>query len=375
MSSSARLLVALAGVGGLLAALAPSPPPPPDMPRVTVSADGSHFVLSTGEPFVPWGFNYLGRHGHLAEDDWHTPEGWRRIEKDFRAMKRLGANVVRWHLQFETFMAAADRPVPDQLARLRMLLDLARDSGLYLDLTGLNCFRLSRIPAWYDALPEGERWAAQATFWEAVAEVCAGHPAVWCYNLMNEPVVGEPKPGEHPWVGGELGGFHFVQRISNKPAGRDARDVAAVWVETLVRAIRTHDRRTLITVGEIPWSQVWPKARPVFYTPRTAGRLDFVSVHFYPGRDQLQKDVAALAAYDLGKPLVVEEVFPLSCTLADLDRFIDATGGRVDGWVSHYFGSTIAEHRARGTLTDLIVAEFLDYWRRKGPEVMRRAGR
>lgn len=368
-----RLLVGIAGVGVLLTSLISSPSPhPPDLPRVKVSDDRSRFVLAgSGEPFVPWGFNYLGLFDHLAEDDWHTPDGWQRIVKDFREMKRLGANVVRWHLQFETFMAAADRTKPDQLAHLRKLLDLARDTGLYLDLTGLNCFRKDRIPAWYDALPEGERWTAQAVFWEAVAEACSGHPAVWCYNLMNEPVIGEVKPNEHPWVTGELGGFCFVQRISNKPAGRDNKDIAAAWVKRMVRAIRRHDRDTLVTVGEIPWSQVWPTAKPVFYTPRTAEYLDFVSVHFYPGRNQREKDVAALAAYELGKPLVVEEVFPLNCTMTDLDKFIDATGGRVDGWVSHYFGYTAAEHRAGAKPAGPLVAEFLEYWQRKGAEVSR----
>lgn len=342
------------------------------MPRVKVSDDRSHFVLSDGERFTPWGFNYLGLHDHLAEEEWLTPEGWQRIEKDFREMKALGANVVRWHLQFETYMAASDQTKPDQLARLRKLLDLARDTGLYLDLTGLNCYRKSRIPAWYDALPESERWAAQAVFWEAVAGACAGHPAAFCYNLTNEPIIGEPKPGEHPWVGGELGGFCFVQRVSQKSAGRDRDRIAEAWVKQLVRAIRSRDRQTLVTVGEIPWSQVWPTAKPVFYTPRTAEHLDFVSVHFYPGRNQLEKDKAALAAYEMGKPLVVEEVYPLSCTVEDLDRFMDATDGTVDGWIGHYFGATIAEHRAGKELADHLKAGALEHWQRKGPEVMRR---
>lgn len=339
------------------------------MPRVKVSADRSHFVLSTGERFTPWGFNYLGLHDHLAEEDWHTPGGWQCIEKDFREMKLHGANVVRWHLQFETYLAAPDEAKPDQLARLRKLLDLARTTGLYLDLTGLNCFRKSRIPAWYDALPEAERWASQAAFWEAVAGACAGHPAVWCYNLMNEPVIGEPKPGEHPWLTGELGGFHFVQRVSRKPAGRDRDRIAEAWVTLLVNAIRKHDRQALVTVGEIPWSQIWPNAKPVFYTAGTAAQLDFVSVHLYPGRNQLEKDKAALAAYEIGKPLVVEETFPLNCTLADMDAFMDATAGTVDGWVGHYFGATVAEHRAGKGLADHLKAAALEHWQRKGPQV------
>src|SRR6185436_8973787 len=127
--------------------------------------------------------NYLGLHGQLAEEDWHTPAGWTRIETDFREMKKLGASVVRWHLQFETFMAAPDRSKPEALALLKKLLALAHDTGLYLDLTGLNCYRLKRIPAWYDALSESDRWSAQAAFWEAIALTCANRPEVFCYDL------------------------------------------------------------------------------------------------------------------------------------------------------------------------------------------------
>jgi hypothetical protein len=345
-------------------------PPAPGLPRVRVSDDGKTFTLAgTGKRFVPWGFNYLGRFEHLAEDDWDTPAGWERVEADFREMKALGAYVVRWHLQFETFMAAPDRPKPDQLARLKKLLDLAHDTGLYLDLTGLSCYRLKRIPAWYDQLSEADRWKAQARFWEAVAGACAGHPAVFCYDLVNEPVIGEPKAGEHPWVGGELGGFHFVQRISNKPVERDSKDIAEAWVKTLVGAIRKHDKAGLVTVGVIPWAQVWPGAKPLFYSPQVARHLDFVSVHLYPAAGKLEKDLAALAVYDVGKPLVVEETFPLSCTIDDLDRFIDGSAGRVEGWISHYFGHTVAEHRAGAKPSGKLVAEFLEYWQKKGKAV------
>lgn len=370
-SPTIRLLLALAVVGGLFVAFLPSrQSQTATTPRVTVNGD--RFVLSTGEPFTPWGFNYLGLHGELAEESWHTPEGWARIETDFRAMKNLGANVVRWHMQFETYMAAPDQPKPDQLARLRKLLDLARDTGLYLDLTGLNCFRRDRIPAWYDALLEPERWAAQEAFWEAVAKTCAGHPAVFCYDLTNEPIIGAPKAGEHPWVTGELGGFCFLQRISHNPAGRDQKGVAAAWVRAMVQAIRRHDDATPVTVGVIPWAFVWPTAKPVFYSPRALQYLDIVSVHVYPKPNNLEKELTALAVYDLGKPLVIEEIFPMACSVADLDEFIDATDGMVDGWVSHYFGRTPAEHRAGKELAEHLKAAGIEHWQRKGADMRSR---
>jgi hypothetical protein len=112
----------------------------------------------------------------------------------------------------------------------------------------------------------------------------------------------------------------------------------------------------------------------VFYSPEAAKHFDFVSIHVYPGKDQVEQAIAALAVYDIGKPLVVEETFPLACTLLEMNQFIDGGKDRVDGWVSHYFGHTIEEHirgaEPVGTAPDAIfhvrVADFLKYWRDKG---------
>jgi hypothetical protein len=358
MSTIGMLILLVAGKGAYGAE-----PSSREMPRVRVSDGGAGFVLSgTNQPFVPWGFNYLGQFKRLAEDDWDTEAGWNRIEKDFREMRRLGANVVRWHLQFETYMEAADQPDVEQLARLKRLLKLARSTGLYLDLTGLNCFRINRIPPWYDELSEGDRWKAQAVFWASVAKTCTGDSVVFCYDLMNEPVIAKPGKEDHPWVGGELEGFHFVQRISNRPGGRETKNIAEAWVKLLVEAIREHDKKTLTTVGVIPWAFVWPKAKPVFYSPQVIGLLDFVSIHVYPSSNRLQEELDALAVYDLGKPLVIEEIFPMNCSVADLDKFVDGATDRVDGWIAHYFGYTVAEHRDGAKPTGPLVADFLEYW-------------
>ena len=366
-------LIAFLGLSAFAMPARGADDPAPEMPRVQVSKDGKNFVLAgSGKTFTPWGFNYLGQHGKLAEEDWHTEEGWKRIDKDFREMRKLGANVVRWHLQFETFVKAPDKVDAAQLGRLKELLKLSRKHGLYLDLTGLNCFRLDRIPKWYDALPEKERWEVQALFWSAIAKTCAGDSAVFCYDLMNEPVITEPKKGEHPWLGGELGGFYFVQRISNKPAGRDAKEIAEAWVKMQVGAIRRHDKETLTTVGAIPWAFVWANAKPLFYSPQVARHFDFVSIHVYPKvKDDLDKELAVLAVYDIGKPLVVEEFFPLNCSLKDLDKFMDAASPRVDGWISHYFGHTTEEHRAGAGPAGPLVAGFLEFWLKKKDEVVK----
>ncbi|MCB1614969.1 MAG: hypothetical protein KDI30_03045, partial [Pseudomonadales bacterium] len=53
--------------------------------------------------FVPLGFNYdHDEHYRLIEDYWD--EEWHKVENDFLAMKALGANVVRIHLQVGKFL-------------------------------------------------------------------------------------------------------------------------------------------------------------------------------------------------------------------------------------------------------------------------------
>lgn len=359
------LSVAAASVGQELS--------PSSLPRIRVSADKTSFVLAESkEKFTPWGFNYLGQFAHLAEEEWSDEAGWVRIEKDFAEMKKLGANVVRWHLQFETYMESTDKAKPEQLSRLKKLLKVAREQGLYLDLTGLSCYRLKRSPVWYDELSEADRWQAQANFWEAIAQTCAGDSVVFCYDLMNEPVITEAKPGEHPWLTGELGGFHFVQRISNKPAGRNSQAIAAAWVKQLSEPIRRRDPDALVTVGVIPWAFVWPNAKPIFYSPEVAKNLDFASIHVYPKSGALEKELAALAVYDVGMPLVIEEIFPMTCSMKEFDQFIDAASPKVDGWMSHYFGYMAAEHRAEKSIAGAMKAEALEYWGRKGNESKRK---
>jgi hypothetical protein len=334
------------------------------MPFVQLSENGRGFVLEgSRRPFVPWGFNYdHDETGRLLEDYW-TPE-WPKVEEDFAEMKALGANVVRVHLQFGRFMHGPSEPNEAALKRIARVVSLAERLHLHLDLTGLGCYHKKDVPLWYDALAEQARWAAQACFWEAVAGRCAGSPAVFCYDLMNEPIL----PGankETDWLEGEFAGKCFVQRITLDLAGRTPSQVARAWVDRLVAAIRRHDDRHLITVGVIPWALVFPNAKPLFYGPEVAENLDVVSVHFYPDAGQIDRALAALAIYDIGKPLVIEEMFPLKCGTEELGVFIDRSRSSAQGWMGFYWGKTLAECRRSPEMTDALTAAWLELFRKK----------
>jgi hypothetical protein len=312
--------------------------------RIRVSRDGRGFELAeSSNPFVPWGHNY-GPDFKLLEDNWESD--WQRIVDDFSEMKAMGANVVRVHLQFGKFMDGPDRPNRASLAQLGRLIRLAEDTGVYLDITGLGCYRTSDVPAWYDRMSERDRWKAQARFWDAVAAEGAASPAVFCYDLMNEPVApgGRREPGQ--WYSGKpFGGFDFIQWISLDQAERPRHEIARRWIRTLSAAIRNHDRHHLITVGLLPSRPDWGHFSG-FVPEKIAPELDFIAVHIYPESGKPDQAIKTLREFAVGKPLVIEETFPLSCSGAELRRFLLESRGIACGWIGHYGGTTLAEFEA-----------------------------
>lgn len=334
------------------------------------SKDSSHFVDSgTDERFVVWGLNYdRDDSGRLLEDYWEKE--WETVAGDFREMKALGANVVRLHLQLGKFMDGPDTANPANLERLAKLMKLAEEIGLHVDLTGLGCYHKQDVPGWYDSLSEAARWEVQASFWKAVARTCKESPAVFCYGLMNEPILpGDNKESE--WLGDALEGKHYVQRITLDLAGRSREEVAKQWVDKLSGAIREQDQRHMITAGVIPLTLYFKNTKPLFYGPGVHGSLDFVSAHFYPKAGETDAAIAALKDYEIGKPLLIEEIFPLRASLQDTDAFIEASRSHCDGWMSFYWGRTIEDYSKEDSMKAAVMAEWLKYFREKAPRITR----
>lgn len=356
----------LAMVAGLAAC---SPAMAEAMEWVRVAEDRRSFVLATsGESFVPWGFNYdHDQAGRLLEDYWE--DEWERVEADFREMKQLGANVVRIHLQFGRFMQAADKPNETALNQLARLVRLAETTGLYLDLTGLGCYHKQDVPAWYDKLDRQARWQAQAVFWEAVAGRCRKSPAIFCYDLMNEPVVPGGAGKRADWLGGAFGDKHFVQFIALETAGRPRPEIAQAWIETLVAAVRRQDRRHLVTVGLVPWSLDRPGLTSGFVPEKVAGSLDFVAVHLYPEEGKLDEAIETLQAFAaVGKPVVIEETFPLKASPDQFANWLRRTRPHATGWIGFYWGSGPDELRRQKTIQAQLMLRWLEIFQAERPE-------
>lgn len=343
--------------------------PPTKMESVHIAKDGSGFVVgSSGKKFIPWGFNYdHDAKGRLIEDYW--VDEWDAIRGDFAEMKTLGANVVRIHLQFGKFMVAAVKPNEKALAKLADLLKLAEATGLYLDLTGLGCYHKADVPDWYDALDESGRWSAQAAFWQAIASRCKDSPAVFCYDLMNEPVVPGGKRDGRDWLGPPFGNKHFVQVITLDQADRKRPDVARAWVKHLTTAIRRIDAKHLVTVGLVDWSLDRPGLTSGFVPKSVIDDLDFLCVHIYPESKKVDVALETLKGFAVGKPVVIEETFPLKCSRAEFESFLTKSADTASGWISFYWGTPPEELRKSKALGDAFLLNALEVFEKRGKEV------
>jgi hypothetical protein len=336
--------------------------------RVKVSADHKGFALeSTGVKFRPWGFNYdHDESGRLLEDYWETE--WAKVVEDFHEMKQLGANVVRIHLQVGKFLESADRPNLKALNRLEMLFKVAEKEGLYLDLTGLGCYHKKDVPAWYDALSEQDRWSSQALFWSSIAARASQSSAIFCYDLMNEPVVpgGKRKPGD--WLGPPFAGKHFVQVITLDQADRPRPEIAKKWIDMLAAAIRKQDPKGLITVGLVDWSLDRPGLSSGFVPSKVTDSLDFLCVHLYPESGKIDENLATLKGFAIGKPIVIEETFALKCSIAQFESFYERAQVDAAGWVGFYWGKRVDVLGKSGSIGDAILKAWLDWFVRTGKQ-------
>ncbi len=357
-------LAVAAAAAALLAGCALAPWASPRMEWVRVSEDGARFEQApSGRPFVPWGFNY-SRGDLLLEDVWASE--WPEIAADFREMKALGANVVRIHLQLGRFLRDPATPDAEALDRLERMAALAEEVGLYLDVTGLGAYRKTDVPAWYFALDEEARWAAHAAFWEAVAARLAGSPAVFCYDLMNEPLVPSGRLAPEALLDGEFGGYHFLQQISLDQAGRQREEIARAWIRRLTGAIRRHDERHLITLGALPPAPGWGHFSG-FAPDLLAAELDFVSVHVYPAEGKIAEAVAVVRSFAVGPPLLIEETYPLFAGPEAFETFFREADALAAGWIGFYTGRSPEDVAEPADVPEAIEKAWLELFQRLRP--------
>lgn len=329
------------------------------METVKIATDQTGFMLSpSGERFVPWGHNYASV--DIMERLTQDPE---RIEREFAEMKAAGTTVARIHPEMRYFLTGVEQTDPQGLEQLEKLLKIAESSGIHLMITGLACYKIDERMTWYDALEEEDRWNTQAFFWETIARTCAESPAVFAYDLVNEPgAVGKPEDG---WYLGKMGDVEFCQRLSLDAGDRSGDEIFRQWTTRMVSAIHKHDQNHLITMGMLPF----PGANKA-----AAEQLDFVSPHLYPKADKVEEEIELLKKFDWGKLIVIGETFPLSCSVDDERDFLLKSRPLAHGWIGHWPDESptkLAELRDTGkaTIHSAIWLSWVDLFKELGPQM------
>ena len=226
-----------------------------DMETVKVASDQKGFVLDpSGDRFIPWGHNYASV--DLLERLVNDPK---RVVREFAEMKAAGTNVARIHPEMPRLLTGPDQVDPQSLDQLKRLLAIAEAAGIRLKITGLASYKIKDRMAWYDSMDEQDRWKTQAFFWETIARTCVESPAVFAYDLVNEPgAIGKQADG---WYLGKMGEVEFCQRLSLDPGSRNGDEIFHDWTNRMVAAIRKHDQTHMITMGMLPFPGAYQGCR------------------------------------------------------------------------------------------------------------------
>lgn len=320
---------------------------------IVVSPDGKGFVeQSSGVPYVPFGTNYYDPHTGWA------PKIWRQFDpndvaRHFQIMSDLGVNCARIFLTAATFQPDVNTIEETALKKLDTLIGIARRSGVRLILTGPDHWE--GVPAYWkpDRFAGEQALQALENFWRVLGQRYRGEPAIFAWDLLNEPhlpwFIESWRPAWDNWLQARYktrealkmawsGALADQENWGSIAAPKDEAEqgnprlfdwqlfrehLADQWVRRQVEAIRKADPTHLVTVGYIQWSYPLvrtgnPSLYAAFNPRRQAQWLDFVCMHFYPllgrpfeSQQAWDRNLAylqtVLAYCHVGKPVVLGE--------------------------------------------------------------------
>jgi len=263
-------------------------------------------------PFI-LGVNYWPRHKAMY---WWRQFEMREVQDDFALIASMGLQVVRLFLLWDDFQPAPDKMDQTCLRNFGKVCDIANDHGLKLDVTFFTGHMSGPnwAPRWLlggprpgrrqgkprqvvsDGRPTRKGYrnfyhdpvalAAEKLQLEIVVGAHKDHPAIWIWNLGNEPDLFD-------WPHSPEAGRH--------------------WVREMVAHIRDHDAYHPITCGlHVASLSEHNKLR----IDHVYGETDIAVMHAYPmyhplARQPLDPDFApftcALTATLCGKPVLLEE--------------------------------------------------------------------
>lgn len=71
-----------------------------------------------------------------------------------------------------------------------------------------------------------------------------------------------------------------------------------------------------------------------------------------------------------GKPVVIEELFPLKCSAEELEDFIDRSKEYATGWIGFYWDQTPDELRPAKSIPEALTLNWLEWFQKRTPPVL-----
>ena len=266
--------------------------------------------MNTPQPFV-LGVNYWPRRKAMY---WWRDFDPGEVQEEFSVISGLGLQKVRLFLLWEDFQPTPDQVSAPALANLVQVADIAADNGLGLDVTFFTGHMSGpnwappwllggprpKIP-WLREIVSGGKLvdggyrnpfhdpvalAAEELLLSTVVGALKGHPAIWVWNLGNEPDL-------FAWP--------------------DSYQAGQAWVRRMVAIIRDSGATQPVICGLHAASLVEDNGLRV---DRVFAETDFGVMHSYPmytplARHPLDPDyvpfTCAVTAALCGKPVLMEE--------------------------------------------------------------------
>src|SRR5207244_7347878 len=120
----------------------------------------------------------------------------------------------------------------------------------------------------------------------------------------------------------------------------------------------------------VDWSLDRPGLTSGFVPEQIVADLDFLCVHLYPEAGKVDKALETLAGFAIGKPVIIEEMFPLKCSITDLEDFVDRGRKSACGWIGFFWGQMPEDLRPPKTISDAFVLSWLEFFQKKTPQLL-----
>ncbi len=273
------------------------------MQLIQVHPSGWGFCERDGKTtFTPWGCNYYD-----PETGW-SPQIWARfdagrVRAQLADIRAIGGNVIRVFASTRQLLASPTRTRRAGIAKMERMLALAADAGLRVIWSGPNNWegnpRWWREAAAYEGYVRPDLIRAQQTAWRGLAAAMRGHPALFAYELHNEPFAPWHRTPalQAAWRAWRARQARRAPARVPSPAPPLQWDwsaefqafrehIARHYAARMVDAIRSADSTHLVTIGlhqkSAPFDWYPPDPYAAFNPHGLADLVDYTSLHFYP---------------------------------------------------------------------------------------------